>query len=134
MNDVYKADVREANFGGNLDDEKEKISHWVSDKTRDFIPNYKSIVTADTLTDLLNVVYFKGKWAFPFEARGTLRQYFRNCDGLIKEVDMMRKVFKNKITYRADDKFKGIKLPYSANAAMYLILPADDEALNVAEI
>jgi len=47
---------------------------------------------------------------------------------------MMHATFKNKIACRADDKFKGIVLPYSANAAMYLILPADDNALDVAEL
>ena len=36
--------------------------------------------------------------------------------------------------YVADDKFRGIALPYSANAAMYVILPADDNALNVADL
>ena len=133
VSDVYKSDVREANFSGDIDRERKKISHWVSDKTRGFIPDYKSIATADTLTDLLNVVYFKGKWAIPFKARNTAPQNFKNCYGLIKEVDMMHEVFDNKIAYQENDKFKGIKLPYSDKAAMYLIMPKDDNDLNIAE-
>ena len=131
---VYNSDVLEADFANNLDGEKQKISRRVSDKTKNFIPNYKSIVTSDALTDLLNVVYFKGDWAIPFKARDTSRQDFKNRDGSKVKVDMMGKVFKTGIAYCADGKFKGIKLPYTANAAMYLILPADDNALNVAEL
>ena len=134
VNDVYKSDVREANFSGDVDGEKQKISRWVSEKTKNFIPNYKSIATANTVTDLLNVVYFKGKWAIPFKARNTAPQNFRNCDGSIKEVDMMNEVFDDKIAYFENDDFKAIKLPYNANAAMYLIMPRDDKVLNVAEL
>ena len=45
----------------------------------------------------------------------------------------MSNVFTNEIKYRADEKFKGIELPYKSNAALYLILPTDDGALNVAD-
>lgn len=131
---VYKSDVREANFSGDIEGEKQKISRWVSEKTKNFIPNYKSIVTADTVTDLLNVVYFKGTWAIPFKASRTSPQNFKNRDGSIKEVDMMSEVFDHEIAYLANDDFKAIKLPYNKNAAMYLIMPCEDNALNVAEL
>lgn len=134
VTDVYNSDVREADFENNLDGEKKKISRWVSDKTKNFIPNYNSIATTATLTDLLNVVYFKGDWAMPFKARQTSRRNFKNRDGSESEVDMMSKTFDERIAYYADEKFKGIKLPYTKNAAMYLILPVDDNTLNVAEL
>lgn len=134
VNDVYKSDVRQADFTGDLDGEKQKISQWVSDKTVGFIPNYKSVATDDTLTDLLNVVYFKGKWAMPFKAQDSHKENFKNLDGETPTVDMMNKVFKDEISYRESDKFKGIKLPYSEGVAMYLILPVDDDALNIAEL
>lgn len=133
VSNVYKSDVREADFSRNLDSEKAKITRWVADKTNSFIPDYKSIVTADTVTDLLNVVYFKGKWAMPFEAIDTHKATFTNRDGSTSSVKMMNKVFKDSIAYREDDKFKAIALPYSAGAAMYLIMPVDDGDLNIAE-
>ncbi|MBR4152624.1 MAG: hypothetical protein IKT98_06645 [Selenomonadaceae bacterium] len=134
VNDIYKSDVREADFEKNLRDEKEKIMHFVSEKTSGFIPDYKSIATDATLTDLLNVVYFKGKWTMPFNENSTRKQDFKNRDGSINKVDMMFKVFEDSIVYREDDKFKGIKLSYGDGAAMYLILPVDDNAWNVAEL
>ncbi len=132
VTDVYKSAAREADFENNLVGEKQKISRWVSEKTKNFIPDYKSIATQSTLTDLLNVVYFKGTWAIPFKARATDKSEFKNRDGSTVAVDMMNKTFDNQISYREDDKFKGIELPYSANAAMYLIMPVDN-SLNVAE-
>ena len=135
LTDVYKSEVRKATFTGSFDDaEAKKITRWVSDKTDGFIPDYYPSVLPDTLTDLLNVVCFKGKWAIPFDTKNTALKDFTNCNGEKSTVDMMSKVFKDAIAYRADDKFKGIRLPYSAGAAMYLILPVDDNALNVAEL
>lgn len=133
VSNVYKSDVREADFSRNLNGEKKNISNWVSDKTNGFIPNYKSIVTADTMTDLLNVVYFKGKWAMPFDAIDTYKATFTNRDGSTVNIDMMNKDFERKIAYHEDDKFKAIALPYSAGATMYLIMPIDDGDLNIAE-
>lgn len=132
VNEIYGSEVREADFENNLEDEKQKISRWVSEKTKSFIPDYKSIATKATLTDLLNVVYFKGKWAIPFKARATEDNTFTNCDGSEATVSMMNKVFKDSIAYHEDEKFKGIELPYSDGAAMYLIMPVD-KSLNVAE-
>lgn len=130
----YKSDVREANFSGDIDLEREKISAWVNEKTAGFIPDYKSIATAATLTDLLNVVYFKGAWMMPFKPSHTERRTFTNSDAAKVKVDMMWNVFENSVAYGEDDKFKGIVLPYTDNAAMYLILPVDANALNVAEL
>lgn len=133
VSDVYKSDVREANFSGNVEGEKKKISRWVSDKTNGFIPDYNSIVTDTTLTDLLNVVYFKGKWAIPFKAENTLQHEFKNLDGSNSKIEMMNEDFEDAIKYHEDDKFKAIALPYSENAAMYLIMPVKDSDLNIAE-
>ncbi|MBR1647510.1 MAG: hypothetical protein IJ685_12150 [Selenomonadaceae bacterium] len=134
VTDVYKSEVREADFSGDINGERKKITRFVNDKTRGFIPDYKSIVTADTLTDLLNVVYFKGDWTFPFESRRTRRGDFTNRDGSKSTVDMMNQTFKEEISYIADENFCGIKLPYSNGAAMYLILPSDENSLDVAEL
>ncbi len=131
---AYKSDVREADFENDVDGVKKKISAWVKDKTNNFIPDYESIATPGTVTDLLNVVYFKGTWKMPFNERATERQDFTNRDGSKVKVDMMSKTFDETIVYRADEKFCGIELPYSDNAAMYVILPVDENALNAAEL
>ncbi len=134
VTNIYNSEVRAADFAGNLAGEKEKISRFVNDKTNGFITNYKSIATAATLTDLLNVVYFKGDWAMPFDALKSAKHTFKNRDGSKVKVDMMNQSFKERIAYRADETFKAIALPYKRGSVMYLILPVDDNALNVAEL
>lgn len=134
VTDVYKSEVRKAKFSGDITDETEKITRWVSDKTKGFIPDYVPSVFPDSMTDLLNVIYFKGKWAMPFKKSATVKQKFTASTGEKFPTDMMKKVFKETIPYYADDKFKGIKLPYSTGAAMYLIMPVDENSFNVAEL
>ena len=70
----------------------------------------------------------------PFEAIDTRKHDFKNRDGSKVKVDMMNKSFDKEIAYRADETFKAIALPYKRGAVMYLILPVDENSLNVAEL
>lgn len=132
--DVYNSDVRKADFAGNFNAESQKISRWVADKTKGFVTNFHPTSSPNAQVDIFNLVYFNGKWAVPFKAENTREGNFTNLDGSRGQVAMMNNIFKDAIAYRADDKFKGIALPYSAGAAMYLILPVDNNALDVAEL
>lgn len=135
----YGSDVREADFSGNIEGEKQNIARWVDEKTEHFIPDYKSIVTPGTTMDLLNVIWFKGKWEMPFKAHNTHDGTFTNKDGSETTAKMMSAIFKNKIAYFEDDKYKGIELPYkkdangNTTAAMYLIMPKNRAALDIAD-
>lgn len=131
---VYESDVRKADFAGNFNAESQKISRWVADKTDGFVTNFHPTSSPNAQVDIFNLVYFNGKWAVPFKVENTREGNFNNLDGSRGQVSMMNNVFKDEIAYHADDKFKGIALPYTANAAMYLILPVDNNALNVAEM
>ena len=139
VENIYKSDIRTADFKNNLSNEKRKITTWVDDKTKHFIPNYQSIVTEDTIMDILNVVYFKGDWQMPFEAENTYKSTFTNQDKSTNSIKMMNKSFKKSIKYYEDKKYKSIELPYKLNgenktiASMYLILPVDESDLNIAE-
>jgi len=135
---VYNSEVRTADFENNLDGEKKKISAWVAKSTDNFIPNYSAAPTADTVVDLLNVIYFKGGWDIPFEKRSTHDRNFTNSNGSKIEVPMMFQIFESSIAYCEDDKYKAIALPYKKNdyknvAEMILILPKDANNLNIAE-
>lgn len=134
ITDSYKAEVDSADFVGNVDGEKERIKNWVAENTNNFIPDYQSIVEKDTIVDILNVIYFKGKWESQFDAKKTWKSDFTNKDGSKSKVQMMAQTFKNKVAYYADEKYMAIALPYQKNlAAMYVILPKDETDLNVAE-
>ena len=138
VEDIYKSTVREADFINDLEGEKQKITKWVDNKTNHFIQNYRSIVTADTVMDILNVIYFKGDWAMPFKPRNTKPEKFTNKDNSTTNVDMMYQAFKEKIKYYENDKYKAIALPYKPLnnqnvAVMYLLLPVKSSDLNIAK-
>ena len=138
VEDSFKSTVREADFIGNLEGEKQKITKWVDDKTNHFMPNYKSIVSDETVMDILNVIYFKGDWEMPFKPEYTESEKFTNKNTSTTEVNMMYQAFKNELKYYENDKYKAIALPYkrlngNIVTMMYLLLPTKSSDLDIAE-
>ena len=132
--DVYDSELRKFNFAGNADAESQKISRWVTDKTKGFVTNFYPFSLPNAQVDIFNLIYFKGKQALSFRIENISEGNFTGLDGSRGSISMMNNVFKGEISYRADDKFKGIELPHTSNTAISLILPVDDNALNVAEL
>ena len=130
---VYRSEVDAADFTGNTDAEKERIKNWVAENTNNFIPNYDAAINPETIVDILDVVYFKGSWENQFDPSKTWKSDFTNKNGTKSKVQMMAQTFEDNIAYYTDGKYMGIALPYQNNlAAMYVILPVDEENLNVA--
>ncbi|MBQ7704947.1 MAG: serpin family protein [Selenomonadaceae bacterium] len=138
VKNVYRSEIDEADFSGNLDGEKLRIKNWVADNTDNLISDFESSVAENSIFDLLNVIYFKGDWENKFDTSKTWKSDFTNNDGSKSKVQMMAQTFDNKISYYADGKFMGIVLPYKKLdneivTAMYIILPRNENNLNVAE-
>ena len=135
VQNVYRSEVDAADFTENPDAEKARIKNWVAKNTDAFIPNYEATIDAETIVDILDVIYFKGKWASAFDESKTWKSNFTDNDGSKCKVQMMSKTFEDSIAYCADEKFMAISIPYKDNlAAMYVILPRDENNLNVAEM
>lgn len=133
VENVYRSEIDSADFTGNIDAEMARIKNWVAENTNNFIPNYAASIDPDTIVDILDVIYFKGSWANPFDTEKTWKSDFTNKDGKKSKVQMMAQTFEDSIAYYADEKYMGIALPYQNNlAAMYVILPVDENNLNVA--
>ena len=138
----YGAEIRTADFARRLDKEKDNIQKWVDKNTNHFIPDYESIATAQTVSDLINAVYFNGVWDMPFQEEWTKDDFFTNLDGQRKKISMMRRTFENEVSYYADGRYQGVILPYGRKkqqrqnteplAAMYLILPQQEKNLTIA--
>ena len=130
----YRSEVALADFENDLTGEQIKITGWVKKHTNNFIPNYQSIASKYTSVDLLNVTYFKEDWLYAFRKSGTREKIFTNKDGSTCKVQMMRRTFDEEIPYYADGKYKGVALPYkNSGAAMFVILPVDENNLNIAD-
>jgi len=134
----YRSEIDSADFENNLNGEKKKISAWVAKSTDNFISNYESLPTAETIVDLLNVIYFKGKWQIPFQPDKTREKDFTNLDGTKSKIEMMTETFDENIVYFEDEKYKAVELRYKVLenkkvVSMYLILPKNKTDLNIAE-
>ncbi len=100
------------------------INHWAETKTHGKITHLADgmIDPRNTEMILANAVYFKAKWAVPFEVRGTRDQPFYLRDGSQKTAPMMQQT--RSFTYQRGADFQVIRLPYqNQDLAMYIFLP-----------
>ena len=130
IEEVYDGSVDKVDIANNAAGVREMIKKWVDEKTNGFIPDYESILDNSTLVDILNVVYFKGGWEYPFDSQFTFKRSFTNSDGTVTSTDMMYKKFSaGSIGYYTDGKYKGISLPYVSEGgvalSMIIVLPTD---------
>ena len=104
---------------------EEVINAWASDKTHGKISRIADggLFSVDTpRLFLANAVYFKGKWAEPFDAKDTKDRPFHLRGGGQKNVPMMTQT--KTFTYRRGTGYQAVRLPYQGdNLAMYVFLP-----------
>ncbi len=97
------------------------INHWADEKTHGKINHLLDNIAGDIQLFLANAVYFKGKWADPFDANDTKDKPFYLRVGQ-KTVPTMRKT--KTFTYRRGTGYQAVRLPYqNGNFAMYVFLP-----------
>jgi serpin B len=71
---------------------------------------------------ITNAVYFKGKWADPFEAEATRPREFLLASGRRIQVPAMERT--GRLAYQRTNGFQVVRLPYrGGRSAMYVILP-----------
>ena len=77
---------------------------------------------------LINAIYFKGRWAKPFDPRRSREMPFTLSGGRQKQHPMMAQT--GKFDYYAIQGFQAISLPYGAGrASMYIFLPEQRSSL-----
>jgi serine protease inhibitor len=99
------------------------INAWASAKTRGRI-NSIADGLIDPLTELFlaNAVYFKGKWAVPFDVKSTKDRVFHLGAGRQKQVPMMEQT--RAFIYRRGTGYQAVRMSYQGYAlAMYVFLP-----------
>jgi len=100
------------------------INAWAKKKTHGKIARIADGMIDPVYTRLFlaNAVYFKGKWADPFEARDTKDRPFYLRGGGQKIIPMMTQ--SKTFTYRRGTGYQAVRLPYEGeNLAMYVFLP-----------
>lgn len=108
----YAAGFREADFVTNSEAARQEINGWVEEQTKDRIKELLKPRTLDERTRLVlvNALYFKGKWAQPFDAQQTADDQFRAAPGQTVPVRMMRQ--SGEFRYGETDDAQILYLPY----------------------
>ena len=120
----YGGEVSLANFSGDPDGSRSEINRWVGrateGKIEDLIP--PDLIDALTRMVLVNAVYFKAGWLYPFAEAFTAAVPFYLLDGTTADVDMMRAT--EYFGHGAGDGYQVVVLPYvGGEMYMAVLLP-----------
>ena len=129
----YEAALRVVDFAQS-EKARQTINHWVEQQTKDKIKDLFAAgsLTADNRLVLTNAIYFKGKWAKPFEKSATRDEPFHVTSDKTVESSLMRR--SGRIRYFAGDGVQAVELPYAGDRiAMLVILPAAGAELSPVE-
>ena len=103
-----------------------QVNSWCEKQTNGKIKKIIENINGIELI-LLNAVYFKYDWKFPFEKESTYVNNFYNENQTITKVEMMSKKF-HRINYFQNENLQMIELPYKDdNISMIIILPLKDK-------
>jgi serpin B len=125
VKDDYNSGLKDVDFMGHVEQAREKINSWVEDRTNDKISNLlgKGMLSSGTKMVLVNAIYFKGKWASPFEANITRKLPFHVNDTTSNITDFMNHEYSYK--YYKDDTLQALEAPYAGGKISLLILLPD---------
>jgi serpin B len=102
---------------------KEEINNWVRNKTNGKIEKIVEEIRREHVLFLVNAIYFKGTWTYPFDKQLTKPGLFRLEDGSTLTHDFMT-LKKGKYRYYQDASKEVIDLPYgNQQYSMTLVVP-----------
>ena len=128
---IYGAEVYHASLGA--ENTYKTMNKWIEEKTKGMIDKlYEEPLSKDARLVLLNTLYFKGKWANPFEKHNTYEDIFTLENGSTENVEMMNKG-RSHLLYVKDEVAEGVILPYQDEDMVLMALkPVGEE--NVREM
>ncbi len=120
----YGAGVRPADFRAAPEETRTEINDWVAASTenriKDLVPS--DVITPLTRMVLVNAIYFKAAWSYPFNESNTRNRPFHLLDGGSTDVPMMKT--QEDFGYAAADGYQAVDLPYVGHElSMTIMLP-----------
>jgi len=130
---VFAATIGHAPFQNDPDGSRRMINAWVSEQTRERIPDLLSpgTIQSDTRLVLVNAIYFLADWAEAFDAEQTRDEPFTLGSGDRVDVPMMRR----EGTMRAAQAngVWAVALPYAGHRFELVVLVPPADGLDAAE-
>ena len=125
--DYYLAEFQEKDFSSKKT--IEEINHWVDKKTEGNIKDLINEIRPNTVGFLINAIYFKGDWEYPFDEKETYTGDFILENGKTKKHSFMTQT--GHFHYYEDDLLQGIELPYkNKELSMVIFLPKEGKSLD----
>jgi serpin B len=124
----YGASLHQVDFQ-QTEEARQKINHWVAENTKDKIPELfdRGSLSPAAMLVLTNAVYFKGKWAEPFDKKLTKDEPFHVTGDKTTRAPLMRR--RGRYRYFANEVVQAVDLPYAGDKlSMLVILPAAPDA------
>lgn len=104
------------------------INGWVAQQTNDKIEQIVGQISPQTLLYLINAIYFKGDWTYPFPEDATEDRPFTLPDGREVQHPLMSRT--GEYRYLETEEFQAIRLPYGeGNIGFYVFLPREESSL-----
>ncbi len=108
------------------------INGWCNEKTNGMIKSILDKVNANTVSYLLNAIYFKADWASKFDPKNTKKENFNTAGGNVALPMMHQNVL---ISYMKNDTYSAVVIPYGAGLwNMTVMLPEEgkttDDVIN----
>lgn len=122
----YGAGMRLVDYAADPEGARQTINDWVETETRERIEDLlpQGVIDSDTRLVLVNAIYFKAGWLFPFDEARTAPAPFVRLDGSSVQVPMMAMQETQSLAYAAGDGWQAVALPYvGGTAEMVVIVP-----------
>lgn len=121
----FAAPIERVDYGHDPEAARNVINRWVSDRTKQRIPQLlpPDMINKMTRLVLTNAIYFKAPWSIPFKPTATRPMAFHRLDGTTVDVPFMSQTVW--ASYAEGDGWTAVELPYAGGQlAMTVVLPA----------
>lgn len=111
---------------GDPESARRQINLWVEEQTKEKIKDLiaEGVLNPLTRLVLVNAIYFKGAWVYPFDPEATREAPFTLLDGSRVNVPMMH--LSKDLLYLRGKNYAAIRLPYRDSAMGMLIIVPDE--------
>lgn len=123
----YGAGMRLVDYVADPEGARQIINDWVESETHERIENLlpRGILDSDTRLVLVNAIYFKAGWQFPFDDARTAPAPFTRLDGSPVQTPMMAMGETQTLAYAAGEGWQAVALPYVDETAEMLVIVPD---------
>ncbi|XP_046960653.1 zonadhesin-like [Vanessa cardui] len=128
---LFKAEAQNLDFSKSVQAAK-TINDWVELITKNLIKNLVSpdTLSVDTRLVLVNAIYFKGDWLYPFKTENTQKQDFYVNKNKNVTVNMMNQIGSFKYAEIKKSNIQVIELPYAnRNLSFVVCLPKSKDGI-----